>query len=76
MAYEWIVQVDPAKSKPLLAGMLDDPAVELRHDAVAVRIDEGDALLRKGQKARPRPSFTRRSPRPTSWTRYGCWPVG
>ncbi len=57
IAYEWIVQAAPAKSKPLLAGMLDDPAVELRHDAVALRIDEADALLSKGRKARALPLF-------------------
>ena len=76
IAYEWIVQVEPAKSKPLLAGMLDDPAVELRHDAVALRIDEADVLLGKGQKAQALPLFHQASPRPTTWTRYGFWPVG
>ncbi len=57
IAYEWIVEVDPAKSKRLLAGMLDDPSLELRHDAVALRIDEADALLRQGRKDRARPLF-------------------
>ncbi len=52
VAYEWIVEIDPAKSKPLLAGMLDDPSLELRRDAVALKIDEADVLLRKGQKDR------------------------
>jgi hypothetical protein len=56
-AYEWIVEAEPAKSKPLLAGMLDDPAVELRRDAVALRIDEAEALLREGQKDRAKARF-------------------
>jgi hypothetical protein len=30
--------------------MLDDPAVELRRDAVALKIDEAETLLRNGQK--------------------------
>jgi hypothetical protein len=50
IAYEWIIEIDPAKSKRLLAGMLDDPSLELRRDAIALRIDAADALLRKGQK--------------------------
>jgi hypothetical protein len=57
VAYEWIVEVEPAKSKPLLAGMLDDPSVQLRHDAVALRIDEADALLRQSQKAQAKAIF-------------------
>jgi hypothetical protein len=57
VAYEWIVEVEPAKSKPLLAGMLDDPSVQLRHDAVALRIDEADALLHKEQKAQAKAMF-------------------
>ena len=65
-AYEWIVEAEPAKSKPLLAGMLDDPAVELRRDAVALRIDEAEALLRKGQKDRAKRDSARRWPRPTT----------
>jgi hypothetical protein len=57
IAYEWIVEADPKKSKPLLAGMLDDPSLELRHDAVAQKIGEADALLHKGQKDRALPLF-------------------
>ncbi len=57
LAYEWIVQVEPAKSKPLLAGMLDDPSLDLRYDAVALRIDEADVLRRNGQSARAMAAF-------------------
>jgi hypothetical protein len=57
LAYEWIVQVEPAKSKPLLKGMLDDSSLDLRYDAVALRIDEADALRRNGQKAQATAAF-------------------
>jgi hypothetical protein len=50
IAYEWIIAAEPKRSKPLLAGMLDDPAVELRRDAVALKIDEAESLLHDGQK--------------------------
>jgi len=49
LAYEWIVHGSPAKSQPLLAKMLDDPSLELRRDAVALRMGEGDALRRAKQ---------------------------
>jgi hypothetical protein len=57
IAYEWIVEADPKKSKRLLAGMLDDPSLELRHDAIAQKIGEADALLHKEQKDRARSLF-------------------
>jgi hypothetical protein len=35
LAYEWLVKVDPSTPERLLPGMLDDPSLELRRDAVA-----------------------------------------
>lgn len=35
LAYEWIVRSDPAAENRLIPGMLDDPSLELRRDAVA-----------------------------------------
>ncbi len=34
-AYEWLTRVDPSTPKRLLPGMLNDPSLELRRDAVA-----------------------------------------
>jgi len=44
LAYELLVRVDPSAPRRLLAGMLDDPSLELRRDAVARRIEEAAAL--------------------------------
>ncbi|MEX0676577.1 MAG: hypothetical protein WD063_05850 [Pirellulales bacterium] len=35
LAFEWIARVDPAAPLRLIPGMLDDPSLELRRDAVA-----------------------------------------
>jgi hypothetical protein len=52
LAYEWLVRVDPAVPQRLLPGMLDDPSLELRRDAVARRIDEAAALQQSRQRDR------------------------
>lgn len=44
LAYEWLLRVDPSAPGRLLGGMLDDPSLELRRDAVARRIKEAAAL--------------------------------
>lgn len=51
LAYEWLVRVDAAAPARLLPGMLDDPSVELRRDAVAKLIDEAAAAAKAGQTA-------------------------
>ena len=51
LAYELLVRADPSAPRRLLAGMLDDPSLELRRDAVARRIEEA-AALEKRQRAR------------------------
>lgn len=40
LAFEWIVQITPDRRQPLLEGMLDDSALELRYDAVESLIDQ------------------------------------
>lgn len=49
LAYEWIVAIEPDRAERLLPGMLDDPNLELRRDAVARRADEAAALERAGR---------------------------
>jgi len=44
LAYEWLVRVDPTTSDRLIPGMLDDPSVELRRDAVARLIGEATQM--------------------------------
>jgi len=53
LAYEWLVRVDPTAPDRLVPGMLNDPSVELRRDAVAQLIDEAAALAKEVQSAEP-----------------------
>jgi hypothetical protein len=50
LAYEWLVRVDAAASDRLLPGMLQDPSVELRRDAVARILDLAQKQFDKGEK--------------------------
>ncbi|MEM6329710.1 MAG: hypothetical protein AAF790_05630 [Planctomycetota bacterium] len=43
-AFTWIVRVDPDAKPALLAGMLDDPSLMLRYDAVALQLEAANAL--------------------------------
>jgi hypothetical protein len=43
LAYEWLVRVDRAAPDRLLPTMLEDPSLELRHDAIARRLSEIEA---------------------------------
>lgn len=45
LAYEWLCHVDRSAPERLLPGMLDDPSLEMRRDAVARRIDEAARLV-------------------------------
>jgi len=47
LAYEWLCRLDKQAPDRLLPGMLDDPGSELRRDAVAVVITEGDACVKE-----------------------------
>jgi hypothetical protein len=50
LAYEWLQRVDPTTPARLLPGMLQDPSVELRRDAVALVLQDADELLKKNDK--------------------------
>ncbi len=45
LAYEWLVRVDPGTADRLLPGMLDDPSLELRRDAVARLLARAETKL-------------------------------
>ncbi len=49
MAFDLIARVDPAKARQLIAGMLNDPASELRREAVQKSIAEAAELQAAGQ---------------------------
>ena len=49
LAYEWLVRADPTASDRLIPGMLDDPSVELRRDAVARLIGEAAKTAEGGE---------------------------
>ncbi len=51
LAYEWLVRVDPAAPSRLLSGMLNDPSLELRRDAVALAIKDGQTLAARDKVA-------------------------
>ena len=51
LAYEWLLKVDPSAEQRLLPGMLDDPAGELRRDAVAQLIKAAQEQLEKNDKS-------------------------
>lgn len=50
VAYEWLVRVDASAPNRLLPTMLHDPGQELRRDAVAVVLEDGQKLLDKNEK--------------------------
>lgn len=50
MAYEWVLRQDPTAADRLIPGMLNDPSVEFRRDAVARLIDAGTKQLADNQK--------------------------
>lgn len=49
LAYEWLAKVDTTAPERLIPGMLDDPSVELRRDAVARLIDQAAAPFEAGE---------------------------
>jgi len=50
LAFEWLTRIDTTAPGRLMPGMLNDPSIELRRDAVARLIDEA-AVLAKNDKA-------------------------
>jgi hypothetical protein len=57
LAYEWLARVDRGAPDRLLPGMLHDPSVELRRDAVAVVLKDAQQHLDGGQKDAARAAF-------------------
>ncbi len=51
LAYEWLVRVDPSAPQRLLGGMLDDPSLEIRRDAVARRIEQANVFQKQQRLA-------------------------
>lgn len=59
LAYEWLVRVDPAAEGRLIPGMLDDPSLELRRDAVARLAAEAERQQQAGQKSEAEATYRR-----------------
>ena len=57
LAYEWLVRVDPTTSDRLIPGMLDDPGVELRRDAVARLIGEAAQVAEGSESGKAVPLY-------------------
>lgn len=51
LAYEWLVRADAGAPDRLIPGMLDDPSVELRRDAVRQILDKAAAAQTGGDQA-------------------------
>jgi hypothetical protein len=49
LAYEWIARSDPGAADRLIPGMLDDPSLELRRDAVARVLGAGEKAMTEKQ---------------------------
>ena len=62
LAYEWLARVDPAAPDRLIPGMLDDPSVEMRRDAVEREIAAAEALYGSGGKDAARAAYARLFP--------------
>jgi hypothetical protein len=59
LAYEMVREVDPAVADRLLPGMIEDPGLEFRRDAVARLVEQCEALLGAGKKAEALPVLQR-----------------
>jgi len=57
LAYEWLCRVDPKTPDRLLPGLLQDPGPELRRDAVAAVIKEGQTRFDKNDKDGARAAY-------------------
>lgn len=51
LAYELIAGVDPSAEQRLIPGLLDDPSLELRRDAVALTLKNAAAAEQAGEQA-------------------------
>src|SRR5439155_12583421 len=50
LAYEWLTRVDPKAPERLLLGMLHDPSLELRRDAVELVLKDARERLNRADK--------------------------
>lgn len=50
LAFEWITRVDPSARDRLVPGWLEDPSLELRREAVAMKTMEADEALADGRR--------------------------
>lgn len=50
LAYEWLLKVDPEAEERIAPQFLDDPSVELRRDAVARLIEQGEKAANADDK--------------------------
>lgn len=57
LAYDLLLYVDPTVPQRWLPGMLQDPSLELRRDAVALAMREAEAALASGDKDAARQKF-------------------
>jgi hypothetical protein len=57
LAYEWLVRIDADTPNRLLPGMRDDPAAELRRDAVAVVLKEANEFFERDEKVAATASY-------------------
>ena len=51
LAYEWLIRADKTAADRLIPGMLHDPSVEFRRDAVARLLDQADTRLQAKENA-------------------------
>src|SRR5262249_32486740 len=56
-AFEWLARVDKSATDRLIPGMLDDPSVELRRDAIARALKEAEPLLKKADKSEAKTTY-------------------
>jgi hypothetical protein len=59
LAYEWLLKVDPEAEERIVPQFLDDPSVELRRDAVALLIKQGDKAAKDDDKGKAVKLLTR-----------------
>jgi hypothetical protein len=50
LAFEWVTRVDPAARRRLVRSFLHDPSLELRREAVAAKLHEGDLAVQLKSK--------------------------
>ena len=57
LAYEWLMRADPTAPDRLIPGMLNDPSVEMRRDAVARLIGEATQVSELSEPAKAVPLY-------------------